>query len=117
MISRILRAQGHTAEAQELASRSVLMRRGAFGQNGSPRVADSTFLVSQMLPEKGGHVLAAKLLHEILEMYGGMEEMLPHSARALWFLAGIEKIQGHDESSDGLRARAREEREKIAHRE
>lgn len=83
LISRILRAQGHIAEAQELASRSVLMRRGAFGEKGSPRVADSTFLVSQMLSEKGEHVPAAKLLREILDMCGGMEEMLPHLARAL----------------------------------
>lgn len=114
---RILRAQGHATEAQELVARSVPMRRGTFGEKGGPRVADSTFLISQMLSEKGEYVLAAKLLREVLEMCGGMEEKLPHLARALWFLAGIEKIQGHDESSEELRTRAREERAKIAHRE
>lgn len=70
-----------------------------------------------MLSKKGEHVLAGKLPREILEMCGGMEEMIPHLARALLFLEAIEKIQGHDESEEDLRARAREEREKIAHRE
>jgi len=110
--------QGHKAEAQELASRSVLMRKGTYGEKGGPRVADSTFLVSWMLSERGEYVLAAKLLREIINMCGSMEEMLPHLARALWYLAGIEERLGEEESVwRDLRRRAKEERVKIEHRE
>jgi tetratricopeptide (TPR) repeat protein len=118
LMSRIKWKQGHSAEAQELASRSVLMRRGTYGEKGGPRVADSTFLVARMLCEKAQYVLAAKLLREIIDMCGNMEEMRPHLARALWFLAGVEERLGEDEAAwKDLRRRAEEEREKIEDRE
>lgn len=65
LLARILWLQGKKAEAQELASRTVAMRQGVFGEDpskGGPRVADSLFVVSRMLDDRGKAVLAAKLL-------------------------------------------------------
>ncbi|KAK0702012.1 tpr repeat-containing protein [Lasiosphaeria miniovina] len=90
LLARIYRLQGKKAEARELASRTITMRRGVYGEKGGPRVADSLFTVARMLHEEGEPTLAARLLREVMEISGDAPSMRTHLARALWFLAGIE---------------------------
>ena len=90
LLARILRALQEKAAGRELASRAVDIRRGIFGENGGPRVADSLFHLALMLSEDGEYVLSAKLLREVTQMNIGMQEIKPHQARAFWFLAGVE---------------------------
>lgn len=78
LMARIRWQQGQMAEAQELASRTIAIRKGTFGKHGGPRVADSMFIVARMLQEKEEDVLAAKLFREIVEMSGEMVEMRGH---------------------------------------
>ncbi|KAJ5943337.1 Tetratricopeptide-like helical [Penicillium verrucosum] len=47
LLARIKYAQGLKPEAQQLASMTISIRRGLFGDKG-PRVADSMFLVARM---------------------------------------------------------------------
>ncbi|KAI0387825.1 tpr repeat-containing protein [Hypomontagnella monticulosa] len=117
LMARIKWQQGHKTEAQELASRTIAIRRGAFGEHGGPRVVDSMFIVGRMLQEKGEDVLAAKLFHEIIGMSGEMMEMKGHRARALWFLANAEEKIGDSSSAVRLRKEAKEVRSQITSRE
>lgn len=102
LLARIYRAQGRLAEARELASRTVTMRPGVYGERGGPRVADSLFSVARMLDEDSGELtLAARLLREVVEISEDGPGMRSHLARALWFLAGGEDRILRDNSSLG----------------
>lgn len=116
LLSRIKYAQGLKKEAQELASRTISIRRGHFGDKG-PRVADSMFIVSRMLEANGEEVLAARLLREIVDMSKGVPEMQGHLSRALWFLAGVEANMGDGSRIEQLRVEARAVRNGIQGRE
>lgn len=116
LLSRIKRRQSHIVEAQELVSHSIVMRERCFGKN-SPRVADAKSMLSQILCERGEHERAVKTLHEIIDMCEDREEMLPHLARALWFLGGMEPENWDGGLRENHQMRAREEREKISDRE
>ncbi|KAH6889142.1 hypothetical protein B0T10DRAFT_47545 [Thelonectria olida] len=98
-LSRIFWAQGKKSEAKELASRTATMRRGTFGENGGPRVADSLFTVARMLADGGELFLAAKLLRQIITMSGNAPGMRTHLARAFWFCANVEAEIGADEKA------------------
>ncbi len=118
LLARIYWMQGERNKAQELMSRTIGIRRGLFGQDGGPRVADSIFQLARILQDKGEDVLAAKLLREVLDISESAQEMRGHLARALWFLAGIEEKLGSPESEYiKLRERASQERGKIVGRE
>ena len=118
LLARILWLQGEKTAAQELASRSITMRRGTYGEKGGPRVADSLFTVARMFEESGELVLAAKVLREIVDMSGEAPEMRAHLARALWFSAKVEgKIGGNEEKVSELVKEAREKRDMIEGKE
>ncbi|KAK0616614.1 tpr repeat-containing protein [Immersiella caudata] len=117
-----LDALGRQTEAKELVSRSIVMRKQAFGQAGGPRVADSLFTLARMLDESGEHVLAARALREVVDMCDrddGAPVMRPHLARALWFLANVEERLRDDGKAGAeiLRARARDLRGRVEERE
>lgn len=116
LLSRIKYAQGLKTEAQELASRTISIRRGHFGDKG-PRVADSMFIVARMLEDSGEMVLAAKLLRGIVDMGKDFPEMQGHLARALWFLARVEERMGDGRRVEELRVEARAVRDGIQGRE
>ncbi|WEW59212.1 hypothetical protein PRK78_004681 [Emydomyces testavorans] len=116
LLARIKYAQQQKKEAQQLAARTISIRKGLFGDKG-PRVADSLFTVARMLEADGEDVLAAKMLREIVDMSQGMPEMKGHMARALWFLAAVEERIGDTIEAGKLRIKAREERDKIHGRE
>lgn len=118
LLARMFWSQGNKAEAQELVSRTVAMRRGTFGENGGPRVADSVFTLSRLLEDVGELVLAAKLLRQVIEMSGDTPGMKSHKARAFWFSANIEaKIGGEEAQVAELRENARAVRQTIEDRE
>ena len=118
LLARILWLQDNKAESQELVSRTVTMRRGTFGENGGPRVADSLFTLARILEDVGELVLAAKLLRQVVEMSGDAPEMRPHKARAFWFSANVEaKIGGDEAKVVELRNNARAVRQTIEDRE
>ncbi|KAB5575359.1 tpr repeat-containing protein [Coniochaeta sp. 2T2.1] len=118
LLARILWAQGKKAEAQELASRTIAMRRGVFGEKGGPRVADSLFTVARMLRDSGESVLEAKLLEKAIGNCGDTPGMRSHLARASWFLAAVEAEIGGDEGTmTDLRKKAAETRDMIDDRE
>lgn len=116
LLSRIKYSQGLKQEAQQLASKTIPIRRGFFGDKG-PRVADSTFIIARMLEAENEDVLAAKLFHEIVKMSQGIPGMQGHLARSLWFLARAEEKVGDEFKARQLRSEARKEREKIDGRE
>jgi hypothetical protein len=116
LLSRIKYAQGLKPEARQLASRTISIRKGLFGDKG-PRVADSMFIVARMLEADGEDVLAAKLLRTIVEISRGVLEMQGHLARSLWFLATVEGKIGDNSRTEQLRIEARNERNKIDGRE
>jgi hypothetical protein len=114
LLSRAYWLQGKKQEAQELASRTIAMRRGVFGENGGPRVADSLFTVARMLEDSGELSLAAKLLRQVITMSSDSPEMRGHLARACWFCANIEAQLGADESIvNELRHKAQAARQLI----
>jgi tetratricopeptide (TPR) repeat protein len=115
LLARIKYAQGLKAEAQQLASRTISMRRGLYGDKG-PRVADSMFLVAQMLEDAEEDVLAAKMLRAVVDMSRGMSEMQGHLARSLWFLGILERRLGNIASAEQLRVEALNERDKLGGR-
>ncbi|KAK4120820.1 hypothetical protein N657DRAFT_658182 [Parathielavia appendiculata] len=118
MLARILCLQGRKAEAQELASRTIKMRRGVYGERGGPRVADSLFTAARMLEDGGETVLASRMMREVLEICGDAPEMRAHLARAFWFSAGMEaKMNGHEDDVAYLRQTARVARDGIEGRE
>ena len=118
LLARIYWMRDEKDEARELMSRTIDMRKSVFGQDGGPRVADSIFHLARILEEKGQNPSAAKLLREILDMSEGAPEMRAHLARALWFLAAVEKnIGSPDNECDILRERARSVRKDINGRE
>ncbi|KAJ3544311.1 hypothetical protein NM208_g3129 [Fusarium decemcellulare] len=118
LLARIYWLQENKREAQKLVSRTVAMRRGTFGENGGPRVADSLFTLAQMLQDGGELVLAAKLLRQIVEMSGDAPGMKPHKARALWFSADVEaKIGAEKDRVAELRENARAVRQTVGGRE
>jgi tetratricopeptide (TPR) repeat protein len=112
LLARIKYALGLKEEAQQLASRTISIRRGLYGNKG-PRVADSLFLVAQMLQSDGEAVLAAKLLRTVVEASEDVLEMQGHLARALWFLAGAENEIGDKNRAEELRLEAKTVRDKI----
>lgn len=116
LLSRIKYAQGLKQEAQTLASRTISIRKGLFGDKG-PRVADSMFQVACMLEADNEDVLAAKLLRTVVEISRSVPEMQGHFARSLWFLAVVESKMGDNNAAEGLRTEARRERDKIDGRE
>ena len=79
LLARIQYALGQKKASQHLASRSITNRRGIFGAKG-PRVADSIFIIAQILADAGEQVLAAKMYGEIIEMSRDMSEMKGHLA-------------------------------------
>ncbi|KAJ6447148.1 coxI translation protein CYA5 [Purpureocillium lavendulum] len=114
LLARIHWALGNESDGQQLAARALSIRRQTFGFNGGPRVADSLFILSRMLNEKGEYVLSAKLLREVIDMSQDVQEMRGHLARALWFLSGTEKaIGGVEDKWIELRQIAKEERLKT----
>lgn len=118
LLARIFWHQGNKVEAQELVSRTVAMRRGTFGENGGPRVADSLFTLARILEDVGELVLAAKLFRQAIEMSGDAPGMKPHKARAFWFSANVEaKIGGEEAKVAELRENARAVRQTIEGRE
>lgn len=131
LLTRISWLQDKKSGAQELASRTTTMRRGTYGEQGGPRVADSLFTVARMLEAGAEEVLAARLLNEIIASSGDATGMRTHLVRDLWFLANVEakidddKVQSEepkqDDSEDnkvaGLRKRAREVRDAYVERE
>lgn len=145
LLARIYWLRGKKVDAQELASRTITMRRGTYGEQGGPGVADSLFAVARMLEDGQQYVLAARLLNEVITISGDAPGMRSHLARALWFLANVEiKISAareklstaissgadqeaseerslgqdsNDGKVSGLRKRAREVRDGITERE
>ena len=118
LLARIYWMQDEKDKAQVLMSRTIEIRKGLFGQDRSPRVADSIFHLARILEEKGQDISAAKLLRDILDMSEEEPDMRAHFARALWFLAAVEKKMGSpDNECDTLRERARAERKEISWRE
>ncbi|KAJ5356660.1 Tetratricopeptide-like helical [Penicillium concentricum] len=115
LLARIKYAQGLKPEAQQLASRTISIRRGLFGDKG-PRVADSMFLVARMLVAADENVLAAKMLRAIVDMSRGVSEMQGHLARALWFLGSSERRLGNAVSAEQLKVEALNERNKLSER-
>jgi tetratricopeptide (TPR) repeat protein len=116
LLSKIKYAQGLREEAQQLASRTISIRKGLFGDKG-PRVADSMFIVARMLEADGEDVIAAKLLRTVVEISRGLSEMHGHLARSLWFLAEVESKMGNNNLADQLKAEAVNERDLIDGRE
>lgn len=116
LLPRIELDKGNAEEALQLASKTVTIRKGIFGNKG-PRVADSMYTVAKMLIKNQNKSLAAKLLMEIIAMGEGMLEMEGHLARALWMLAYLEEEFGHDIEASAARVRARDVRAKIQGRE
>lgn len=116
LLARIKYAQGLKQEAQQLASRTIPIRRGIYGEKG-PRVADSMFIVARMLEADGEDVLAARLLRSITEISRGVSEMQGHLARSLWFLAMLENKMGDKGEAQKLRLEAKVQRDKIGGRE
>lgn len=112
LLARIKYAHGLKQEAQQLASRTIPIRRGIYGDKG-PRVADSMFLVAKMLEADGEDVLAAKLLRKIVEISRDVLEMQGHLARSLWFLAMVENKMGDKCEAEQLRLEAKNERGKL----
>lgn len=115
LLAKIKYAQGLKPEAQQLASRTISIRRGLFGDKG-PRVADSMFLVARMLVAADENVLAAKMLRAIVDMSRGVSEMQGHLARALWFLGISERRLGSTVSAERLKVEALNERNKLGER-
>ena len=116
LLARIKYAHGLKQEAQQLASRTIPIRRGIYGDKG-PRVADSMFLVAKMLEASGEEVLAAKLLRTIVEISQNVLEMQGHLARSLWFLAVVENKMGDKCKAEQLSLEAKNERDKICGKE
>lgn len=112
LLARIKYALGLKEEAQQLASRTISIRRGIFGDKG-PRVADSMFLVARMLEADGKTVLAAKLLLAVVEASEDVIEMQGHLARSLWFLAVVEDKLGDKYKAEQLRMRAKSVRDRT----
>lgn len=115
LLARIKYAQGLKSDAQQLASRTVSIRRGLYGDKG-PRVADSMFLVARMLESAEEDVLAAKMLRSVADMSQGVSEMQGHLARSLWFLGKLEHRLGNVVSAEHLRGEALNERAKLGER-
>lgn len=111
-----MKKEGFLKEAKELASRSITIRRGHFGDKG-PRVADSMFIVARMLEASEEEILAAKLLRGIVGMSQGVPEMQGHLSRSLWFFANVEENMGDDGRTGQLRSEARTVRVGIQGRE
>lgn len=116
LLSRIRYMQGDRDSALELASKSIIMRKGMFGAKG-PRVADSMYHVAKMLADGGKIVSATKLLRDIAEMCPGLIEMRGHHARALWTLARLETGVENPDEIQKLEQEAREIRNSIEGRE
>lgn len=116
LLSRIHCTLGQREEAQRLASRSINIRRGIYGAKG-PRVADSIFIVARMLMVEEEHVVAARMLEEVIDMSRDMGEMKGHLARALWFLASTEEALQNPADAERLRKEANKERAGIIGRE
>ncbi|KAJ5250174.1 Tetratricopeptide-like helical [Penicillium chrysogenum] len=112
LLARIKYAQGLEHEAQQLASRTISIRRGLYGDKG-PRVADSMFLVARMLLATDENVSAAKMLRAIIDMSRDVSEMQGHLARALWFLGIAERRLGDAVSAEKLKVEALNERNKL----
>ena len=93
------------------------MRRGLFSDRDGPGVADSTFILFWFLSAGGKHVLAAKLLRDVVEMCRDLPEMTGHLALALWFLAQAEREIGQDAKAEEMKAQAKRARERIPGRE
>ncbi|CAH0040353.1 unnamed protein product [Clonostachys rhizophaga] len=118
LLSRIYWLQGKKKQAQELTSHALKMRRGTFGENGGPRVADSLFALARILEDFEEYAHAAQLLSQIVAISGNTPDMRPHLARAYWFLANVEaKIDQGDNHAAELRNKARESRKAIDSRE
>lgn len=116
LLSRIHYAQGNYVSALELASKSITIRQGHFG-NKDPRVADSMYLVETMLTRDQKVSLAAKLLREIVKISERRLDMNGHLARALWMLANLRKQNGNEVGAEELRQKAREVRGRIEGKE
>lgn len=116
LLARIKYAQGLKQEAQQLASRTIGIRQGLYGDKG-PRVADSTFIVARMLEADDEDALAAKMLRSVTDMSRGVPEMQAHLARSLWFLAKVEDKMGNNVAAEMVKTEARQEREKVEGRE
>ncbi|CAH0057327.1 unnamed protein product [Clonostachys solani] len=118
LLSRIYWLQGKKKQAEELTSHALKMRRGTFGENGGPRVADSLFALARILEDFEEYALAAGLLSRIVAMSGDGLDMRPHLARAYWFSANMEaKIDQGGNHVAELRKKAREARKTIDSRE
>ena len=116
LLSRLYYLQGEKEAAQQLASKSITIRKGILGKKG-PRVADSMFLIASILRADNKVASAAKLLHEIAEMAQGVVDMDGHLARAWWTLARLEEANGNGEEADKLKQKAKEVRMGIEGRE
>ncbi|KAF2468654.1 uncharacterized protein BDR25DRAFT_335130 [Lindgomyces ingoldianus] len=116
LLARIQYALGRKEEGQRLASKSITIRRGIFGAKG-PHVADSIFIVAQMLVAESELLVSARMFREIIDMSRDMVEMRGHLARALWFLASVEDRLDNPSEVERLRREAKVERGRIQGRE
>ncbi|KAL8908947.1 MAG: hypothetical protein Q9207_000523 [Kuettlingeria erythrocarpa] len=116
LLSRIRHLQGDRDSALELASKSIIMRKGMFGAKG-PRVADSMYHVAKMLADGGKIASATKLLRDIVEMSPGLIEMRGHHARALWTMARLETGVASPDEIQKLQQEAQKIRSSIECRE
>jgi tetratricopeptide (TPR) repeat protein len=116
LLSRIEAAKGNKELALQLVSTTISIRKDILGNKG-PRVADSMYIVAEMLRDEGRVAVAGKMLREIVEMGKGMLEMRPQVSRALWTLGRIEEGFGNIPEADRLKAKAKEVRSQIEGRE
>jgi hypothetical protein len=70
-----------------------------------------------MLVAENEHVVAPRMLEEVIDMSRDMGEMKGHLARALWFLALTEEALENPAGAERLRKEANEERAKTMGRE
>lgn len=90
LLARIKYAQGLHSEAQQLAVKTISLRRDVYGDK-SPRVADSMFLVARM-QYASDQQTSTEVLGEIVQMSCGEKELQAHLDRSLWFLENPEQL-------------------------
>ncbi|KAI4155541.1 MAG: hypothetical protein LQ340_000932 [Diploschistes diacapsis] len=67
LLSRIEAAKGNKELSLQLVSKTVTIRKDILGNKG-PRVADSIYIMSEMLRDQDREAVAAKILREIIDM-------------------------------------------------
>lgn len=95
LLARIKYAQGLHPEAQQLALKTIALRRDTYGDH-SPRVADSMFLVARMQHASNepasNEPASTEMLRGIVQMSRGAKELHGHLDRSLSGLDHPEKL-------------------------